>query len=166
MAQNFKNYIQRNIGTSGVDLLGGATNSIDCLISVRLANTTTSTITVEVYIERGGSNYFLIKNAPIVSGGSLELIDGGSKIVLASGDQLYAKSDTASSSAQKSTNIPPTLSDEPERLPNPRLPPELDQTESISISSTSRIFCSASIAISLISSTAKFPRARISTSAN
>ena len=97
MAQNFKNYIQRNIGTSGVDLLGGATNSIDCLISVRLANTTTSTITVEVYIERGGSNYFLIKNAPIVSGGSLELIDGGSKIVLASGDQLYAKSDTASS---------------------------------------------------------------------
>ena len=62
MAQNFKNYIQRNIGTSGVDLLGGATNSIDCLISVRLANTTTSTITVEVYIERGGSNYFLIKS--------------------------------------------------------------------------------------------------------
>ena len=41
--------------------------------------------------------YYLIKNAPIVSGGSLELIDGGSKIVLASGDQLYVKSDTASS---------------------------------------------------------------------
>ncbi len=82
MAQNFKNYITRLTGKSAVDALGGATNSIDCLISVRMASVTTSTITVEAYIERGGSNYFLIKNAPIVSGGSLELIDGGSKIVL------------------------------------------------------------------------------------
>ena len=97
MAQNFKNYITRLTGTTPVDALGGATNSIDCLISVRMANVLTTTITVEAYIERGGSNYYLIKNAPIVSGGSLELIDGGSKIVLASGDQLYAKSDTASS---------------------------------------------------------------------
>ena len=96
MAQNFKNYITRLTGTAAVDALGGATNSIDCLISVRMANVLTSTITVEAYIERGGS-YYLIKNAPIVSGGSLELIDGGSKIVLASGDQLYVKSDTASS---------------------------------------------------------------------
>ena len=89
--------LSRLTGTAAVDALGGATNSIDCLISVRMANVLTSTITVEAYIERGGSNYYLIKNAPIVSGGSLELIDGGSKIVLASGDQLYVKSDTASS---------------------------------------------------------------------
>ena len=97
MAQNFKNYIQEAIGTAAVDVLGGATNSIDCLISVRMANLLTTTITVEVYIKRSSTNYYLIKNAPIVSGGSLELIDGGSKIVLASGDQLYVKSDTASS---------------------------------------------------------------------
>ena len=54
-----------------------------------MANITTSTINVDVYyIRRSSANYYLIKNAPIVSGGSLELIDGGSKIVLASGDQL------------------------------------------------------------------------------
>ena len=63
-------------------------------------------------------------------------------------------------------NIPPTLSAELEPLPSPLLPPELDHTESLSISSTSIIFCSASIAISLISSTDRFPLARISTSAN
>jgi len=97
MAQNFKNYITRLTGTSPVDALGGATNSIDCVIRVRMANVLTTTITVEAYIVRGGAKYYLIKNAPIVSGGSLELIDGGSKIVLASGDQLYVKSDTASS---------------------------------------------------------------------
>ena len=47
MAQNFKNYITRLTGTSAVDALGGATNSIDCLISVRMANVLTSTITVD-----------------------------------------------------------------------------------------------------------------------
>ena len=97
MAQNFKNYVQEAIGTSAVDVLGGATNSIDCLISVRMANVLTTTITVEAYIERGGDNYYLIKNAPIVSGGSLELIDGGSKIVMHNNDILKAQSDTASS---------------------------------------------------------------------
>mgnify|MGYP003337617554 CR=1 FL=1 len=97
MAQNFRNYLTQNTGTSAVDALGGAANSYDTLISVRLCNTTTSTINVDCYIKRSATDYYLIKNAPIVTGGSLELIDGGSKIVLASGDQLYVKSDTASS---------------------------------------------------------------------
>ena len=97
MAQNFRNYLTRNTGTSAVDALGGAANSFDTLISVRLCNTTTSTIQVDAYIKRSATDYYLIKNAPVVSGGSLELIDGGSKIVLASGDQLYVQSDTASS---------------------------------------------------------------------
>jgi hypothetical protein len=97
MAQNFRNYLKQNTGTSPVDALGGPANSYDTLISVRMANTTTSTIQVDAYIKRSATDYYLIKNAPIVSGGSLELIDGGSKIVLASGDQLYVVSDTASS---------------------------------------------------------------------
>ena len=55
MAQNFRNYLTPATGTSAVDALGGATNSIDCLISIRMANILTSTITVEAYIERGGT---------------------------------------------------------------------------------------------------------------
>ena len=86
MAQNFKNYIQRNIGTSGVDLLGGATNSIDCLISVRLANTTTSTITVEVYINDGSNDISLVKDVSIPAGSALQVLDGGAKFVVQSGD--------------------------------------------------------------------------------
>ena len=97
MAQNFRRYLQRNIGTSAVDVLGGAADSYDTVISIRLANTTTSTINADVYITNTATDYYLIKNCPIVSGGSLELIDGGSKIVMASGDQLYVKSDTATS---------------------------------------------------------------------
>ena len=59
--------------------------------------TTTSTISIDVFINDGSNDYYLIKNAPIVSGGSLELIDGGSKIVMLNNDVLKAKSDTASS---------------------------------------------------------------------
>ena len=70
MAQNFRNYLTRETGTSAVDALGGAANSFDTLISVRMANVTTSTINVEAYIRRSSANYYLIKNAPIVSGGS------------------------------------------------------------------------------------------------
>jgi hypothetical protein len=97
MAQNFRNYLKRETGTAAVDALGGAADSFDTLISIRMANITTSTINVDAYIKRSSADYYLIKNAPVVSGGSLELIDGGSKIVLASGDQLFVKSDTASS---------------------------------------------------------------------
>ena len=97
MAQNFRNYLTRNTGTTAVDALGGAADSYDTLISIRMANTTSSTIIVDAFIRRSSLDYYLIKNAPVVSGGSLELIDGGSKVVLASGDQLFVQSDTATS---------------------------------------------------------------------
>ena len=95
MAQDFERYIQRNVGTSAATV--HTSNSDDAIISVRCANTTTSTINIDVFINDGSNDYYLIKNAPIVSGGSLELIDGGSKIVMLNNDVLKAKSDTASS---------------------------------------------------------------------
>ena len=95
MAQDFERYIQRNVGTSAATV--HTSNSEDAIISIRCANTTTSTISVDVFINDGSNDYYLIKNAPIVSGGSLELIDGGSKIVMQNNDILKAKSDTASS---------------------------------------------------------------------
>ena len=96
MAQNFRNQVARNTGTSPVDILAQA-NSFDTVIGIRLTNVATSAINVDVYIVRSSTNYYLIKSAPIPVGGSLELIDGGAKVVLASGDKIAAVSDTASS---------------------------------------------------------------------
>ena len=95
MAQDFERYIQRNVGTSAATV--HTSNSDDAVISIRCANTTTSTINVDVVINDGSDDYYIIKNCPIVSGGSLELIDGGSRIVMKNADILKAKSDTASS---------------------------------------------------------------------
>ena len=97
MAQNFRQYKERNIGTSAVDLPDGANfDSFDCIVGIRLANVHTQSITVDVYI-KNTNDYYLVKSAPIPSGSSLELIDGGAKVVCVSGDRLYIKSDTASS---------------------------------------------------------------------
>ena len=96
MAQNFRNQIVRNTGTSPVDILAEA-DSYDTVIGIRLSNITASAILVDVNIIRSATNYYLIKSAPISVGGSLELIDGGAKIVLASGDKIAAVSDTATS---------------------------------------------------------------------
>ena len=95
MAQDFERYGLNAVGTSATAV--HTSNSDDAIISVRLANITTSTINVDVFINDGSNDYYLIKNAPIVPGGSLELIDGGSKIVIESGDVVKAQSDTASS---------------------------------------------------------------------
>tara|TARA_R110000744_G_scaffold213239_1_gene332163 strand:- start:7 stop:336 length:330 start_codon:yes stop_codon:yes gene_type:complete len=96
MAQNFRNQVARNTGTSGVDILAQA-DSYDTVIGIRCTNVATTAINVDVYIIRSATNYYLIKSAPISVGGSLELIDGGAKIVLASGDKIAAVSDTATS---------------------------------------------------------------------
>ena len=96
MAQNFRNQIVRNTGTSGVDILN-AVDSYDTVIGIRLANVHTAAISVDVFIVRSSTNYYLVKAAPIPVGGSLELIDGGAKVVLASGDKIAAVSTAANS---------------------------------------------------------------------
>ena len=99
MAQDFERYGLNSVGTSAT--IVHTSNSDDAIISIRLANTTTSTINADVFITSsvtgGAQDHYIIKSAPIVAGGSLELIDGGSKIVIESGDVVKAQSDTASS---------------------------------------------------------------------
>ena len=98
MAQDFKRYIERNIGTSAVDIPDGSNfDSNDTIIGINLANITTNTINVDVYIQNSSNNYYLVKNAPIPSGSALQVMDGGAKVVVQSGDRLYIKSDTATS---------------------------------------------------------------------
>ena len=48
-------------------------------------------------IENNSTVYHIIKDAPIPTGGSLELIDGGSKVVLQTGDSVEAYASAANS---------------------------------------------------------------------
>ena len=98
MAQNFRRYTRNAVGTAAADIPDGANfDSFDTLVGIHLANVTTNVVTVEVYINDGTNDIHLIKDAPIPAGGALQVMDGGAKIVVQSGDRLYVKSDTAAS---------------------------------------------------------------------
>tara|TARA_Y100000361_G_C10898478_1_gene207802 strand:- start:195 stop:521 length:327 start_codon:yes stop_codon:yes gene_type:complete len=95
MAQDFRNDIQRNVGTSAVTLLDAG--NYDAVIGIRCCNTSASTILLDVYIVNGGNNYYLAKDVSVPPNSAIELIQGGAKIVLKDGDDLKAESNTASS---------------------------------------------------------------------
>jgi hypothetical protein len=95
MAQDFRNNLQRNVGTSPVDLVVGG--DYDAVIGIRICNTTTSTVLASCQIVNGGNDHFIAKNVSVPPNSAIELIQGGAKIVLENGDTLKAQSDTASS---------------------------------------------------------------------
>jgi len=95
MAQNFRRYPKNNVGTSVEDVY--TADSYDTIVGIALTNVHTSSIDVDVYINDGTNDIYLVKSAPIPVGSSLELIDGGSKIVLQTGDELKVQSDTDAS---------------------------------------------------------------------
>ena len=95
MAQDFSNVLVRTIGTSDTTLL--VAGNYDAVIGIRCCNILTSTIAVDVKIAKGGADYFIAKGVSIPPNSAIELIQGGAKIVLESGNTLEAVSDTASS---------------------------------------------------------------------
>jgi|TARA_R110002072_G_scaffold259381_1_gene417970 hypothetical protein len=95
MAQDFRNDLQSAIGTGDTTLL--TAGNYDAVIGIRCCNILTSSILVDVKIANGGTDYFIAKGVNIPPNSAIELIQGGAKIVLKSGDVLEAVSDTASS---------------------------------------------------------------------
>ena len=95
MAQDFRNTLNRVIGTGDNSIL--TAGNYDAVIGIRCCNVLTTTIKIDVKIAKGGADYFLAKGVVIPPNSAIELIQGGAKIVLASGDVLEAVSDTASS---------------------------------------------------------------------
>ena len=94
MAQDFRNAVARSQGTSAAAVF--TAGDYDAVIGIRCTNILTTTIKVDIYIVRSSANYYLCKSTPIPPGGSIELIQGGAKIVMVSGDVLWHDVDTAS----------------------------------------------------------------------
>jgi hypothetical protein len=95
MAQNFRRYTSNAVGTSAATLF--TANSYDTVVGISVANITSSAINVDVYINDASNDIYLVKDAPIPAGSSLQVLDGGAKFVVQSGDALKVISDTASS---------------------------------------------------------------------
>jgi hypothetical protein len=100
MANTFKNATKTDVVTDAVsnsttNVLSVAANATVVLLSSLLANKTGSSVTADVYVVTAtGDDVYLIRNAPVPAGSSLELI-GGSKIILESSDIVRARCNTA-----------------------------------------------------------------------
>ena len=98
MAQNFRRYTLNTVGTVAQDIPDGSNfDTYDAIVGIMLSNVHTSAINVSCYINDGTNDIYLVKDAPIPVGGSLQVLDGGAKFVVQSGDRLYVVSDMASS---------------------------------------------------------------------
>jgi len=95
MAQNFRRYTSNDVGASAATIF--TADSYDTVVGISLANVTASAVNVSVYINDGVNDIYLVKDAPIPAGSQLQVLDGGAKYVVQSGDALKVVSDTASS---------------------------------------------------------------------
>ena len=95
MAQNFRRYTSNDVGTGAATLF--TADSYDTVVGISVANITASAVVASVYINDGTNDIYLVKDAPIPAGSSLQVLDGGAKFVVQASDVLKVISDTASS---------------------------------------------------------------------
>jgi len=102
MANTFKIETKSSLVTDAVtntttNILSAGASATLVILSVLVSNKSSSAADVDVYlVTNTGDDVYIIRNAPVPSGSSLELISG-SKIILESSDVLRARSDTATS---------------------------------------------------------------------
>ena len=97
MANTFKSYANKNVGTSAATVYTCPASTQTTLIGLSMANTSTSPITTDAYVTRSAVNYYLVKGATVPVGGSLVIVGGDQKVVLQSSDVLYILNSAATS---------------------------------------------------------------------
>ena len=102
MAQDFEKAYKSQVTTSAHTLF--TANSDDAIVGIRLTNITASAITVDCWVDVGGSGttasiVYLADDLSIAPKSSVELIQGGSKVVIQSADLLRVQSGTADACA-------------------------------------------------------------------
>ena len=96
MAQNFRRYTLNNVGTTVASIPNASTfDSYDTIVGISIANIASNQALVDVYINDGTNDIYLAKEVPLPAGSALQLLDGGAKIVVKSGDRLWVKSSLA-----------------------------------------------------------------------
>ena len=91
MANSFKNYVSANVLSNTV-VHTGASGTQTTVIGLSLANISNGSLTANVHLHSGGSNYQLVKNAAVPFGGTLIPVGGDQKLVLETNDSLCVSS--------------------------------------------------------------------------
>ena len=99
MANTFYNKLSRNVGNVltavGSYTVGSGNTAI--VLGLTVCNTSGATINVDVTVNDGSSDHYIVKNAPVSAGGALVPIGGDQKIVLQATHSIKVKSDAVTS---------------------------------------------------------------------
>jgi len=100
MANTFKIDTKSSVVTDAVsstntNVLSAGGSATLVLLSILVSNKTGASADVDVFLVTTGDDVYLLRNAPIPAGSSLELISG-SKVIMESSDILRVRTDTAS----------------------------------------------------------------------
>lgn len=100
MANTFKTYNSQSIGTTlmrvGNHLV--ASGNTETIIGLTVANRTASAVKVNVVFENASNTQtYIVKDAPVASGGALVPVGGDQKIVLSVNECIRVSSNTAAS---------------------------------------------------------------------
>lgn len=101
MANTFKNNTKSSLVTAAITdptatVVTTGTTATLIVLSVMASNKTGSSANVDVYLDRNtGDDVYLVRNAPVPAGSTMEMITGN-KIIMQSSDKLQARCDTGS----------------------------------------------------------------------
>lgn len=99
MANAFKRKLQRAVGTSATSVgsytVGAGVQAT--LIGLTVSNILSTNVVVDVMLNDGTNDTYIVKGATILPGGALVAVGGDQKIVLEPNDSIKVQSDTASS---------------------------------------------------------------------
>lgn len=104
MANTFKNFFSKDVGTSAATVYTGPSATATTIIGMTIANTSIANINIDVYITSGGVNYYIIKGAVVPVGGALVPIGGDQKVVIEPTDAVKVVS-TALASADVTMSV-------------------------------------------------------------
>jgi hypothetical protein len=101
MVNTFRRKISSNVSntftTVGSYTVGSATQTT--VIGLSIANKATNQILVDVTLDNGSSNTYLINGAPVPSGGAIVVVGGDQKVVMETNDKIQVRTDTAGNTA-------------------------------------------------------------------
>lgn len=97
MANTFTSYLNKNVGTSAATVVTVGASTQTTVIGLSCSNTSSSPVTVDVYVTRSGTDVYIVKGATVPVGGSLVAVGGDQKLVLITSDALKVASSASSS---------------------------------------------------------------------
>lgn len=97
MANSFRNFFLKNANTTSQNVYAAGAGVQATIIGMTVANITDAPISANITITSAGSEFFMVKNAIIATGGALVPIGGDQKVVLEANDFLRVQTSAANS---------------------------------------------------------------------